>query len=191
MTPLTDAQAALAEAYASHAQMLARTARPGATRCDIDELLSAASWGLVEAAQRFDPARGWTFRTYATHVIRGRMLDAIREEGRVNGWSKYHAQHGHAQRTRRVEWPAFTQKDGTMKAWEPSIAAPCYDEQIARRQAIAGIQIRRDRRVLVALLRGVAPKVLAKTLGVHESWISQVKRRAMADARRTYDGVVR
>ncbi len=45
---------------------------------DIDDLISAGMGGLLDAARRFDPARGIKFKTLAEHRIRGAMLDEIR-----------------------------------------------------------------------------------------------------------------
>lgn len=46
-----------------------------------DDLQSAGREGLFVAAQRFDASRGVPFRSYASHRIRGAMLDALRREG--------------------------------------------------------------------------------------------------------------
>lgn len=40
---------------------------------DRDDLLSEAMYGLVQAAERFDPWRGFRFSTYACHAIRRSM----------------------------------------------------------------------------------------------------------------------
>lgn len=45
---------------------------------DIENLNSAATLGLVEAASKFDPARGVEFRTYAATRVRGAALDELR-----------------------------------------------------------------------------------------------------------------
>ena len=45
---------------------------------DTDNLLSAGTLGLVEAARKFDPARGIRFSTYAFARIRGAVLDELR-----------------------------------------------------------------------------------------------------------------
>jgi RNA polymerase sigma factor FliA len=45
----------------------------------IDELKSAAMYGLMEAAGRFDPGRGVLFRTYAETRIRGAIMDEVRK----------------------------------------------------------------------------------------------------------------
>lgn len=43
-----------------------------------DDLASAAMMGLLDAASRFDPARGILFKTFAEHRMRGAMLDEAR-----------------------------------------------------------------------------------------------------------------
>jgi RNA polymerase sigma factor for flagellar operon FliA len=45
---------------------------------DRDELAAAGNLGLVEAAARFDPARGVPFGRFASVRIRGAILDAVR-----------------------------------------------------------------------------------------------------------------
>lgn len=43
-----------------------------------DEIRSAAMLGLVDAANRFDPAKGVMFKTFAERRIRGAVLDEVR-----------------------------------------------------------------------------------------------------------------
>jgi RNA polymerase sigma factor for flagellar operon FliA len=45
---------------------------------DVENLQSAATLGLVEAAGKFDPTRGVEFKTYACTRIRGAALDELR-----------------------------------------------------------------------------------------------------------------
>ena len=45
---------------------------------DVDNLLSAGTLGLVEAARSFDPARNVKFRTFAFPRIRGAIIDELR-----------------------------------------------------------------------------------------------------------------
>ena len=40
--------------------------------------------GLIEAVERYDPARNVAFSLYAVHRVRGRILDFLRREGRVD-----------------------------------------------------------------------------------------------------------
>ncbi len=45
----------------------------------IDDLVSAGIFGLKDAIEKFDPKKGNKFETYATHRIRGSILDELRE----------------------------------------------------------------------------------------------------------------
>ena len=45
---------------------------------DIENLHSAATLGLVEAANKFDPTRGVEFTTFASPRVRGAVLDELR-----------------------------------------------------------------------------------------------------------------
>ena len=46
--------------------------------CDRDELVAAGTFGLVEAARRFDPSKGVPFDRWAVLRIRGAVVDAVR-----------------------------------------------------------------------------------------------------------------
>lgn len=50
------------------------------TAADIDELVSAGTLGLIQAADSFDSARGLSFSTYAVPRIRGAILDELRKQ---------------------------------------------------------------------------------------------------------------
>ena len=47
---------------------------------DRDDLRSAAVIGLISAAERFDPARGVMFKTFAEQRIRGTIMDELRSQ---------------------------------------------------------------------------------------------------------------
>ena len=46
---------------------------------ELDDLVSAGTIGLIQAVDRFDPARGFKLKTLAEHRIRGAMLDFLRK----------------------------------------------------------------------------------------------------------------
>ncbi len=48
---------------------------PGVSR---DDLLSIGSWGLIDAANKYDEDKGVLFKTYAVTRIRGSILDELR-----------------------------------------------------------------------------------------------------------------
>lgn len=48
-------------------------------RIELDDIESAGRIGLMDAARKFDPTKGFKFRTYAMRRVRGAMQDWIRE----------------------------------------------------------------------------------------------------------------
>ena len=65
-----------------YAPLIDRAARRIAIRTGLksafDDLWSAGALGLLEAAPRYDAARGVSFETFVEHRIRGAMLDELR-----------------------------------------------------------------------------------------------------------------
>ena len=53
------------------------------TAAELDELVSAGSLGLLQAADAFDRSRGLSFSTYAVPRIRGAILDELRKQDHV------------------------------------------------------------------------------------------------------------
>lgn len=48
------------------------------TSVEFDDLVSGGREGLLDAARKYDPARGIPFRAYANYRVRGAMLDTAR-----------------------------------------------------------------------------------------------------------------
>jgi RNA polymerase sigma-B factor len=69
----------LIEAHLGLAEYLAR--RFGNRGELLDDLVQVASVGLVKAVDRFEPARGVEFSTYATHTIVGELKRHFRDKG--------------------------------------------------------------------------------------------------------------
>src|SRR3954462_7087500 len=53
-------------------------------KVDLDELVSAGSIGLLQAAASYEPARGLPFSPYAVPRIRGSMLDELRRHDHMS-----------------------------------------------------------------------------------------------------------
>jgi RNA polymerase sigma factor for flagellar operon FliA len=56
-----------------------RLARRLPSNVDVDELVSVGTVGLIDAIDRFEPARGVPFKSYAEIRVRGSMVDHLRE----------------------------------------------------------------------------------------------------------------
>lgn len=71
------------ELVRGHLDMVPRIARkiqrdmPSWVR--LDDLVGAGQEGLLDAARRFDPARGSSFNNYAYYRVRGTMIDWVRD----------------------------------------------------------------------------------------------------------------
>ncbi len=79
-TATRDSQAysALVEHYVPFVRYLANQLRPQVSRFAGGELFSLGLMGLLDALERFDPALGNRFETYAVRRIRGAMRDGVR-----------------------------------------------------------------------------------------------------------------
>jgi RNA polymerase sigma factor for flagellar operon FliA len=53
------------------------------SECELDDLISAGSMGLLSALESFDPSRGHAFSTFALPRVRGAMLDELRRQDHV------------------------------------------------------------------------------------------------------------
>jgi RNA polymerase sigma factor for flagellar operon FliA len=70
---------ALLEAHLPQVKFLAeRLAAKLPPSVDRDDLIGAGVMGLLDAVDKFDPARGVQFKTYAELRVRGAMLDSLR-----------------------------------------------------------------------------------------------------------------
>jgi RNA polymerase sigma factor (sigma-70 family) len=54
-----------------------RRLRPASSPLEVDDLVSAGTIGLIEAADRYDPQRGVSFATFAYRRIRGAVIEEI------------------------------------------------------------------------------------------------------------------
>lgn len=75
----TDARRQLIEAYQP---LVFKQALPFRSLQNVMDVVQEGTVGLIEAVERYEPARGVAFSLFAIHRIRGRMLDFLRKEGR-------------------------------------------------------------------------------------------------------------
>jgi RNA polymerase sigma factor for flagellar operon FliA len=76
-------------AYAPMVKYLAsRKARELPAHCELDDLVSCGLIAVVEAVDRFDPAKGATFEQYAWTRVAGSIVDELRRQDRVSRSSR-------------------------------------------------------------------------------------------------------
>lgn len=73
-------RARLVEGHLELARRAARMIYPRVkAHVDFEELVALGNAGLAEAAQRFDPARGASFSTFAWYRVQGAIVDGLRK----------------------------------------------------------------------------------------------------------------
>lgn len=76
-------------------------------KADYDELVSAAYFGLVQAAIRFDPSRPASFKTYAFPWIESQLRRNWQDIQRAWGWSWRNINGRRPERdATRISWPS-------------------------------------------------------------------------------------
>ena len=68
----------------SYQPLVFREVMPYRALSAVMDAVQEGTIGLIEAVERYDPARGVAFSLYAVHRVRGRILDFLRREGRVD-----------------------------------------------------------------------------------------------------------
>ncbi|MEX2182493.1 MAG: sigma-70 family RNA polymerase sigma factor [Gemmatimonadaceae bacterium] len=95
-----DARNELVRIHAGLVHFLARRlARALGDSVELDELVSAGQFGLMQAVEAFDPARGIAFSTFATARVRGAMLDEMRRADPVTRTVRAQTRRLHAVRS--------------------------------------------------------------------------------------------
>jgi RNA polymerase sigma factor (sigma-70 family) len=167
---VVEGRPSLAEAWLARGDTLRCAARFLWARSDrgvrLDDLLSVGVLGLAEAVDRYDPARGVPFVTYADARIRGAMLAAIRSDAR----------HARAQEE-RIPAPDHPASDAAGRLYE-------RDLRVALRRAVG--ELRPSARIVIGLCfqRGLTPTEAAAALGVDERLVAQTLHRALITLRR-------
>lgn len=141
-------------------------------RVHYDDVLSVAHERVVEAAYRYDPARGVPFPIFVAVQLRGAFADAARAtlgRGLDKQLQQLPANPDLAEQLRPL-WPTLPVFDAEMRD---------YDVERALAQLPP-----RCRFVLAQVMAGASQIEIAEALGVHQTRVSQVKSDAIARLRR-------
>jgi RNA polymerase sigma factor FliA len=118
-------------------------------KVDLDELVSAGTLGLMQAAATYEPSRGLSFSTFAVPRIRGSMLDELRRADPVT--------RGVRQKTRAM--------DGARESLTRQLGRPPRTGEIARKLDISEETLRQwelDVEGSIRLSLDHAPRALAE-----------------------------
>lgn len=177
----------------SHVEFAKRGARHYARRHNpavtYDDLESAALFGLVEAAQKFDPSAGAMFKTFAFHVIDRRLRDVYRRARRYQGWGGRHETRKTERRLVRMEpWPTPRMSDdGGIVDFDPPSTDTLFADIHTRIDlgryltlCLSWLPDARERHIFLSYLRGVPVRETALDLGISRQRVSQIQQRAVA-----------
>jgi RNA polymerase sigma factor (sigma-70 family) len=196
----------------SNLRLVVRIARDYAGRgASIEDLISEGNIGLMEAARRFDPARGARFVTYASWWIRKYVIAALnRHRAQASAPLPHDSQPsspdaGAESRPYLVLWRRIlsfsdfaVQDDRTPAEIRIPSKEPVPEDRVQERQAsevlhdVLDLLGDRERAVVEAHygLRGAPPQSLqaiADQMNCTREWVRQIEQRAIERARRILD----
>lgn len=151
------------------------------TGAEIDELMSAGSVGLVKAAASFKPQKKFLFSTYACRCIKNEILMYLRRL-----W-KYRS-HEISENT-----PVYVDPSGTtiyisdMLGTEPDVVSQKLEAQEERELLLSAVGTLPEREQALIRMRygggrdgeGMTQQVVAERLGISQSYVSRLEKRAL------------
>jgi RNA polymerase sigma factor FliA len=143
-------------------------------QADIDDLVSAGTIALLEAADRYDPERPVSFATFAYPRIRGAMIDELPRLGEFGtarsgaGRVSLHARATDA--ARKDTWIDVTA--------DASIAEPQKSAELSELLRAIRELPRRERELIALAVAGTSVGEIARLWGCSESRVSQLLVRA-------------
>lgn len=156
---------------------------------DLGDLENWGAQGLIHAVERFEPARGWTFTTFATRRVRGAIMDGIREIDPAPRLMRTRQKKGlvtvPSQSSLAV--PVGMKEDGSPLFLDtPDMSQPMAATEAREWWAEAMRSLdKRERLLMLCLYREhMTMKQVGETLGCSESRISQMHSLILARLKR-------
>lgn len=134
------------------------------------DVIQEGTVGLIEAVERFDPARAVRFSTFAAYRIRGRMLNALARRGRAD---------------LSLDQLVADELAAALGDLEAEVALQRVEDRVLGAQLRAAIAElpEREREVLRAFLSRREPRAVARGLGISLSHFYRLQKQAIASVR--------
>jgi RNA polymerase sigma factor for flagellar operon FliA len=176
------ARALLIEQYVRLAEAIARGMRVAAgSLMDADDVRSAASLGLIDAVDRFDPSRGVPFEAYAAQRIRGAVIDEVRRIGDRRRTEDA------ASAVRTVSLDDLTEEDwhGVPAAIADDLDVPFENEDLRTRieGALAGLPPRQREVLARYYAESLTLRETGQRMGISEARACQLHGKAIQNLR--------
>jgi len=176
-------------------RLAARFHRSVGERVSYDELLSMSVEGLLDAAHRYDPARG-TFTTFAYHRICGAILSGLRALGmpRVGRDGRFVP---HVSLDSMLEEPAVNDEQGGPSAAQldeqaMGLVAAQLDHlsRMEVRRALTSLPARERAALVASFFHDLSLDCIGQQLGVSRSQASRLRARGLSRLREQLDADV-
>ena len=167
---------------------------------ELNDLIEDGVFGLIAAAQRYDPARGVSFPLYAKHRIRGAIVDGLRRMDHLSRDSRSKAKKSEQERDpSSADWRARTAMHDALgnevafaggssggarepvagPGWQPDVTAGHEELLATLRTAISMLPARYGEIVALYHWRGLTMREIGRSYGINESRVSQIHKRAL------------
>jgi RNA polymerase sigma factor for flagellar operon FliA len=147
-----------------------------------EDLVSAGSEGLVDAARKFDPSKGVTFAAYAAIRIRGAMIDELRHRDHLSRSDRRH-RHDYAGPPISLDEPEATEVADCRADTEGDTSTRQQMDRMRAATRLLPLRLQK----LLTLYYGddLTLREIGAALSVTESRACQLHREALAQLRRT------
>jgi RNA polymerase sigma factor for flagellar operon FliA len=157
--------------------------RPIARGVELEDLIAYGREGLVDAASRFDSARGIPFGAFARHRIRGTILDGIRTQYWFGRRAHHHLRIDIAGEAAE---PANDPRTGVRWNGRPMVTPPVDPDDTSKSLVTHLLLLlpARERRLLdLCYVEGKTLSQAAKKMGFGRAWASRLHLRALVTLR--------
>lgn len=178
--------------------------------CETGDLVAWGHQGLLEAKQRFDPARGVRFSTFAYYRVRGAILDGVRSQGflkrrayaKLKAFEAVDALAEHSAESTPLEGAALHERANELEEVLGRISAAYVlsalgqgderepetpetliesaEQKSAVQEGLASLPAKEQQLLNAVYYEGVTIEVAGERLGLSKSWASRIHAKALS-----------